>query len=238
MKKTKGTGLRRFGTLLIVIGLLLSAGGIGLVLYNMWDGDRAGKAAETIQEEIDSELEKKPVQNAPIPAAGTNPKETEPYEGTNEDAGDGSWLAGQDMPSLLVNGNQYIGTLEIPSVGLRLPVMDSWSYEKLRTSPCLYSGSYYTDDMVICAHNYQDHFYPIMHTAIGADVYFITMDKVIYHYTVCNRETLKPAAVGEMVFNMNNRVPGMEALEDWDLTLFTCNPGGRTRCAVRCIRVP
>ena len=228
---TVNRGLRGFGTLLIVIGVLLAAGGIGLVVYNMWDSDRAGRAADVIQEQIDSQLEEKPVENAPVPAYGDSSAETE----AGADADD-SWLSGQEMPVTLIEGNQYIGTLEIPSIGLRLPVMDSWSYERLRTSACLYSGSYYTDDMVICAHNYQNHFGPIMRTSIGADVYFITMDKVIYHYTISNRETLKPTAVGQMIFNRNNAAPGMEAMEDWDLTLFTCTPGGRTRCAVRCIR--
>lgn len=224
MKKTGRTGFHRFGTLLILTGFLLVAGGIGLVLYNLWDNDRAGRAADAIQDEIDSELEKMPVENAPVPVSGRNKKDDE------------SWLSGQEMPTMLIDGNRYIGTLEIPSLGLRLPVLDHWNYELLKISPCLYSGSYYTDDMVICAHNYQKHFSPIKGIAIDADVYFITAEKVIYHYTVCNRETVQPTAVDQMIRNMNNGDSELELLEDWDLTLFTCNTGGQTRCAVRCIR--
>ena len=224
MKKTGRTGLHRFGTLLILTGFLLVAGGIGLVLYNLWDNDRAGRAADAIQEEIDSELEKMPVENAPVPLAGGNKQDDE------------SWLSGQKMQTMLIDGNQYIGTLEIPSLGIRLPVLDRWNYGLLKISPCLYSGSYYTDDMVICGHNYQKHFSPIKGIAIDADVYFITAQKVIYHYKVCNRETVKPTAVDQMIRNWNNGDPEFEQLEDWDLTLFTCNTGGQTRCAVRCIR--
>ena len=224
MKKTERAGLRRFGTLLILTGLLLVAGGIGLVLYNLWDNDRAGRAADAIQDEIDSELEKMPVENAPVPLTGGNQKDDE------------SWLSGQKMPTMLIDGNQYIGTLEIPSLGIRLPVLDRWNYELLKISPCLYSGSYYTDDMVICGHNYQKHFSPIKGIAIDADVYFITAQKVIYHYKVCNRETVKPTAVEQMILNWNNGDSEFEQYEDWDLTLFTCNTGGQTRCAVRCIR--
>ena len=29
----------------------------------------------------------------------------------------------------------------------------------------------------------------------------------------------------------------INAQDDWDLTLFTCFIGGRTRCTVRCTRV-
>ena len=224
MKKTERAGLRRFGTLLILAGLLLAAGGIGLVLYNLWDNDRAGRAADAIQDEIDSELEKMPVENAPVPLTGGNKQDDE------------SWLSGQTMPTMLIDGNRYIGTLEIPSLGIRLPVLDHWDYGLLKISPCLYSGSYYTDDMVICGHNYQRHFSPIKGIAIDADVYFITAQKVIYHYTVCNRETVNPTAVDQMIRNWNNGDSEFEQFEDWDLTLFTCNTGGQTRCAVRCIR--
>ena len=231
--KEKSKGLRRFGALLIVAGLLLMAGGTALILYNIWDNRRAGREADIIQETIDSELEKISSVNSPVPSSRQDSKS--PDEDLTQDHE--NWLAEQEMPTVLINGHGYIGTLEIPSIGLRLPVMDSWDYEKLKTNPCLYSGSYYTDDMVICGHNYQSHFGPIRGVAIDADVYFITMDKAIYHYTVCNREIVKPTSVEKMIRNMNNGDPDIEQFEDWDLTLFTCTPGGRTRCAGRCIRV-
>ena len=50
---------------------------------------------------------------------------------------------------------------------------------------------------------------------IAAGVYFITKKRMDVEYMV------------------NNAAP---QAEPWDLTLFTCNTGGQTRCAVRCIR--
>ena len=232
-KRTEKRGLHRFGTLLVIIGLLLIAGGAALILYNIWDNIRAGREADVIQETIDSELEKMSEVNVPPPSARPD---SNSVEGIVEQDGE-NWLEGQTMPTMRISGHDYIGTIEIPSIGLRLPVMDSWDYSKLKTNPCLYSGSYYTDDMVICGHNFQSHFGPIRGVAIDADVYFITMDKTIYHYKVCNREIVKPKSVEKMIRNMNNGDPDAGQLQDWDLTLFTCTPGGRTRCAVRCIRV-
>ena len=90
---------------------------------------------------------------------------------------------------------------------------------------------------MICAHNYASHFSPIKWIGIGTDVYFITVDQVVYHYTVSNRETVQPTAIEEMIRNQNNA--GEDGVNSqWDLTLFTCNTGGQTRCAVRCDRVP
>lgn len=222
--------MRRFGTLLTAIGLLLMAGGLGLVIYNMWDNNRAGDASDAILKQIEEAQADMGVSNAPAPPSRSD-KDVDDRV-TDKDA----WRYGQTMPVTLVDGFQYIGILEIPSLGIRLPVMDTWDYDRLRISPCLYSGSYYTDDMVICGHNYQRHFSPIKGVDIDADVYFITADKVIYHYTVSNRETVQPTSVEQMIRNMNNRDPEDGDMEDWDLTLFTCNTGGQTRCAVRCIR--
>ena len=136
------------------------------------------------------------------------------------------------MPTEQIDGYEYIGTLEIPSLGLQLPVMNEWDYDRLKISPCRYSGSYYTDDLVICAHNYQKHFSPVKWIDMNADVYFITVDNVVYHYIVSNRETLQPTSVEHMI-GQDSQDFGMD---EWDMTLFTCSMGGQTRCAVRCIR--
>ena len=140
-----------------------------------------------------------------------------------------------DMPVVTVDGYDYIGILEIPSLKLTLPVMDRWDYDRLKISPCVYSGSYKTDDLVVCAHDYARHFSPVKWIDMSEDVYLITVDHKVYHYQVVNRETLKPESVEQMVENINNTKNGT-VTNEWDLTLFTCNPGGQTRCAVRCVR--
>ena len=63
-----------------------------------------------------------------------------------------------DMPTFTVDGYNYIGILEIPSLELTFSVMDGWDYTRLKISLCVYSGSYKTNDLVICAHNYARHF--------------------------------------------------------------------------------
>lgn len=36
------------------------------------------------------------------------------------------------MPTVEINGQECIGTLEIPSLGLKFPVISEWSDEKLK----------------------------------------------------------------------------------------------------------
>ncbi|MBD4334540.1 sortase, partial [Xanthomonas citri pv. citri] len=45
-----------------------------------------------------------------------------------------------EMPTVEINGQECIGTLEIPSLGLKFPVISEWSDEKLKKAPCRYSG--------------------------------------------------------------------------------------------------
>lgn len=130
-----------------------------------------------------------------------------------------------DMPELTVGGNQYVGYIELPTLGLTLPVMSDWSYPKLRIAPCRYSGSVSDDTMVILAHNYTRHFGTIKDLEIGDLVQFVDAKGDIYQYTVAKHETLNKKDVDEMVDS------------DYDLTLFTCTYGGRYRVTVRLNRV-
>lgn len=202
---------RKIGNTLILLGLLLLLGAGGLAAYNIWDGIRADRASQHIIQEMD-------IGQDLVEALDREPDDD------------------PEMPVIEVEGYYYIGILEIPSLQLTLPVMDRWDYTRLKISPCVYSGSYKTDDLVICAHNYARHFSPVKRIDIGADVYLITVDCRVYHYQVTNRETLQPGAVENMIENTNNTTD-RTVTNEWDLTLFTCNTGGQTRCAVRCARI-
>ena len=114
--------------------------------------------------------------------------------------------------------------------------MSEWDYDRLRISPCRYLGSYLHDDMIICGHNYNRHFGPIRWIGIGADVYFITVDKVVYHYMVDNVELIGGGNVAQMIGRRTDD-PESEYYSRWDLTLFTCDASVQNRYAIRCLRV-
>jgi sortase A len=60
---------------------------------------------------------------------------------------------------------------------------------------------------------------------VGDTVYFTDMDDKVYTYEVAETETLAPTAIEEMTTS------------GYDLTLFTCTYGGKSRVTVRCKRV-
>lgn len=133
----------------------------------------------------------------------------------------------REMTVVNIDGYDYIGYVSVPSLDLNLPVMSEWSYEGLKIAPGRYSGSVFTRDLVIAGHNYARHFSPIKQLAEGDEVDFTDMDGEVWIYEVSGVETLQPTQIEEMTTDSQS--------DDWDLTLFTCNAGGRTRCAVRCV---
>lgn len=133
------------------------------------------------------------------------------------------------MMAKIIDGEEYIGIISIPAYNIILPVNAKCDLERLKNSPCYFFGNYKEDDMVICAHNYSSHFGRLLDIAPGEEILFISADGLIYRYYVTVTENIQPTDVQHMVQNGNDN-------SDWDLTLFTCNWGGKTRHAVRCNR--
>ena len=103
--------------------------------------------------------------------------------------------------------------------------MSDWSYEGLNLSPCRYSGSVETDDLVIAAHNYDSHFGRISESSKGAQVLFTDLNGSTERYEVVLVDTLNPVEIEKMTSG------------DYDLSLFTCTPSGMARVTVRCDKI-
>ena len=132
-------------------------------------------------------------------------------------------VSGIEMPGEKVNGHEYIGTLSIPSLGLKVPVQRNWSYENLSVSPCRYSGSAYADNLAIIAHTYL--FGKLSSVALVATVTFTDMENNVFRNVVREKNTISPNDANEI------------AHSGYDLTLVTCTLSGTKRVAVYCERV-
>lgn len=215
------------GTFFITIGLLLLAAALLLTAYNVWDSHRAGAAAQEAVQSLKTMLPS-PGETAPEPTEETSAQETAipaeeaaPPEQTQPPAP----LPEGEMPTVELNGYDYIGVLEVASLELSLPVMDQWDYERLKISPCRFAGNVYEDNLVICGHNYSQHFQPLKYVPVGTQVQFTDAVGNVFRYAVSSFDTVGPNDVERMISG------------DWDLTLFTCNVSGQTRCAIRCDRI-
>ena len=88
-------------------------------------------------------------------------------------------------------------------------------------------GSVNTDDLIICAHNYNTHFGTIKNLHTDSEILFTDVQGKTYRYLVLSMEELPGTAVEQMQFG---------DADDWDLTLFTCTLGGRSRVTVRAVK--
>lgn len=131
---------------------------------------------------------------------------------------------GPELPVVEIDGYGYVGTLSVPTLGLELPVMSDWDYKRLKIAPCRQFGSSRTDDLVIAAHNYKTHFGLLGELSPGDPVVFTDMDGIVSHYSVAETQVLQPTEV-DAVQNSG-----------YDLVLYTCTTGGRSRVVVFCNR--
>lgn len=183
----------------VLAGTVLMLSALSLFLYNQYEDARAGQEAENLQAII--------LQSIP---------ETQPAEKAKA-------LTPQ-MPVKEIDGYGYVGYLSIPDMELELPVMSEWDYTRLKIAPCRQFGSSRTDDLVIAAHNYKNHFADLEQLEVGAPVSFTDMEGIENQYRVALVALLAPTEV-EAVQNSEH-----------DLVLYTCTYNGKTRIVVFCDR--
>ena len=120
---------KKIGKLFICLGTICLLCAVGLIVYNSFEEKKSEQYASSLLETL------------------------------KEKMNDESDLNGDsEMKLIEIDGYDSIGILSIPSLGLEFPVLTDWSYEKLKKAPCLYFGSYYDENFVIAAHNFQSHF--------------------------------------------------------------------------------
>lgn len=124
-----------------------------------------------------------------------------------------------------VSGYEYIGYISIPKLELELPVMSEWDYDRLKLAPCRHFGSPETDDLVIAAHNYKNHFGRLGKLSAGDEILFTDMEGGVNTYVVREIKRVEPTDV--------------EAVQDseYALVLYTCAFSGEERIVVGCERL-
>lgn len=211
MPKKAGIAIVTLGAVLIVSALLL-------FLYNQHEADVAGQEAESLMSDLESWMEgqntEPGTENTRESTGPAAMEETETTEPTLE----------AEMPVVRINGYSYVGYVEIPVLELKLPVLSEWDYNRLQIAPCRQHGSSRTDDLVIAAHNYSTHFGRLKELLEGDTVIFTDMDGIVNTYAIAKIDTIDPYDV-DSVLN-----------SDFDLVLYTCTVGGKTRVTVFCNR--
>ena len=206
---------RKAGIICMSLGTVLIIGALSLFLFNRYQEKNAGESVEELMPQLLEYIEN-------IDPNATEPPTYAQPVGTPVEFLDPSAF---HMTEVEIDGYGYIGYLTIPRLDLKLPVMADWDYRRLQIAPCRYVGSVRGEDLVLMAHNYDRHFGRISQLEAGDSVVFVDMDGKKTVYSVVGQDVLMPTAVEEMTAG------------EYDLTLFTCTYGGRTRVSVYCDRM-
>lgn len=191
----------------MLLGAAMICGSLGLLLFNQQQQTMAARSVDAVMPQLVTAIHE----------SKRLPEESQPPQKLP--------LQQREMVAQEIDGHNYIGFVGIPALELELPVMADWTYPQLKIAPCRFTGSIFTDDLVIMAHNFERHFGRIRDLKPGDTVTFTDMEGQTISYEVVVLDILHPTAVEDMTAG------------EYDLTLFTCTYGGKSRVTVRCDRM-
>lgn len=198
------------GGLCILFGALLILAAAFLVLRNEASQSAAENASMEVLELLEPMIETTPTENSI--ATPDLPVEIPDYQ-YNPD---------MPMPITVIDGVEYIGTIEIPALEIKLPIITTSTMPNMQKAPCRYCGSAYQDNLVIGAHNYPAHFGRLKDLSYGDEIRIYDMDGNEFLYEISDIEILQPNQLDYLIGT------------DWPLSLYTCTATGQTRLVVRC----
>lgn len=205
------------GTAFVVLGAVLILIALSAIIINLWQEEMSGLNADQAMEQLWEQMTVDPV-----PATPDTPDTPAllPENGSTSDAPEF-----RPMPEIQVDGISYVGYLSIPALNLELPVISESTEQNLEIAPCRFFGTVYQKDFVIGGHRYRRHFRKLSTLGYGERLSFTDVEGNVYIYEVAECEVLEPNQAEYLCSG------------DWDLSLFTCTPGGMTRVVLRCLRV-
>lgn len=195
----------KLGKSFIIIGAVLLLAALSLVLWNKHESDAAYEKAQSALADLKDKM----------PSTTVDRKDS--LDLIEEEKG--------YVPTIEVDGNEYLGVVYIPSIETELPVINKWNYDNLAIAPCRYYGSLAENNLIIAAHNYATFFDKLQNLNPGDIIIFVTADGIKYEYEVSTTE----------IIDGGNPARMKSDFESWDITLFTCTWSGYSRVTIRAV---
>lgn len=211
-----------FGAILIGLGVAMLLAALGIGGYYLWVQERAGEQAEQVMDTLLQQITTAPSADEPEQTIPEDTPNQTPDIFLPEEKPDPL----RPMPTVEIDGVAYIGFVELPTLGLTLPVIEESTKANLNIAPCRFYGTVYQNNLVIGGHRYSRHFAQINTLGYGQPIQFTDAEGNVYIYEVTECEVIE-------AYEAEYLCSG-----DWDLSLYTCTPGGRSRVVVRCVRIP
>ena len=208
---------RKLGIVCMILGIGLVLGAVYLSMFNQQEDASAQESSESVMPVLIQQIQENTKETLPASEIMPELELLKPMNLLTEEE--------KKMTEVVIDGIPYIGYLSIPKLGLDLPIISTWNYQRLNVAPCRYVGTVRGENLVLMAHNYTSHFGQISQLEAGDTITFTDMDGEITCYEVVGEDILDSTAVEEMTAGV------------FDLTLFTCTYGGKYRLTVYCDQI-
>lgn len=132
-------------------------------------------------------------------------------------------FSNMNMPVLEIGGEDYVALVEIPALGLTLPVANEWDKVKVLTGPRRFDGTVYDGSLIVGGSDQPGQFSGFSYLEPGNAVTVTDMTGSVFYYVI-DRIDRSSTASGE-------------ALEtgEADLTLFVRNAYNLDYIQIRCV---
>lgn len=191
---------------MITAGIVLIALSVAVIAYNCYFNVRAAQSIQSVMPAAEQIL------------AGYN-EASQTYMQAGENFGSSELC---EPPCVEINGNAYIGVLEIPCLGLVLPILSEYGTKNLDIAP---RGSNDPTKLIIEGKNYASHFGKLNLLSAGDDIMFTDFLGRVYKYRVSKSDTVPKC---EKIKNLS---------EGYNLTLVCHADFGLKRFVVYCDRI-
>lgn len=180
-----------------ILGTLLILIGAGSMLFLRYDAQKSAQFARDTAAQIESIL---PGRRAGIPGEFSN----------------------SEMAAMEIDGVDYVGLVEVPSLGVKLPIANQWDSAALIHFPCRYCGSVYSSDLILGGSNQAGQFDFCEKLQLDDTILITDMTGAEFHYRVSR-------------IDRSNTADAMRLMDgDWALTLFTPDRYDGKYILVRC----
>jgi sortase A len=218
----------KIGTWAVLGGVICLALSVLWICHSLWEDYRAGLFCSEVLRELENATEGADEEQA-LEVSSTDPD----YIGSTL-LGDTAYSQyvpdpAQEMRTVEIEGNRYIGHLDIPILGLSLPVMDAWNNSDFKRNPCRYSGSAYQGNLTLAASSRKSQFGRLRRLSVGDPVYFTDVDGNVFTYVVAQLDREGSSDLEQL----GEKGDG----SGWDLTMYACTLGGKARIAVHCTAI-
>lgn len=127
------------------------------------------------------------------------------------------------MPTLEIDGEDYTGLIEIPALGVTLPLADKWDKRTAMKHPCRFAGTVYDSTLIVGGADRPGQFAGFDMIQPGSTVTVTDMTGWTFDYVIHRID--RSSAVSEEVLKAGNA----------DLTLFVRNAYGLDYILLRCV---